>query len=352
MKTILKILTCILSAALVLSFASIPAFGQEAIRIAVDGKLLAFEETSPYIDENSRTMVPLYMIAKPLDLSVKWDGIKRTAEFSKQYDAENFLFYATDGDAAADYYISGQSVTFTIGAKKAVINYELCRFGEDEPTYVCSKDVMMDTTAIIKNSRTYAPVRYLAEAFLCSVKWDGLSKTANLATAVPITLKQEKGSVITAVEDFSAVPTNYSDPEYAINAVGYNVAEDLAAFARETIDLVNGERASRGIPPLRMDTAMMKAAQARAVESTILFSHTRPGGLSCFSIFADYGITLNKGSENLAYGYATPEEAVAAWMDSDGHRTNMLNSDYNITGVGCTVNKEGLYYWSELFASK
>ena len=346
-----KIIAVFLVVVFVLGGTATTALGQEGIRISVDNELLTFDDAFPYIDENSRTMVPLYRIAEPLDLGVQWDGKSRTAVFSKTYKSEKFLFYASDGDAAADYYISSQSVTFAIGSKKAVIRYELCHFGEEEPTYICTKDVVMDTTAIIRNSRTYAPVRYLAEAFMCSVRWEGSTKTAQIATVVPIALKQEKG-IITGVDDITSIPGNYSDPQNAITAAGYNVPEAQAAYAREVIDLVNVERSSRGIPLLRMDVAMMKAAQARAVESTILFSHTRPGGLSCFSIFADYGITMNKGSENLAYGYETPEEAVAAWMDSAGHRTNMLNPDYSITGVGCTINQEGLYYWSELFASE
>jgi len=329
-----KIIAGALAALLVISVTAMPVYGQEAIRISVDGKALVFGDTLPYIDANSRTMVPLYMLAGPLGLSVQWDGKTRTAIFSKKYLNETYFFYLNDGDAEPDYFVSGQSVFFAIGSKQAVISYDLCRFGEKEAKYVYTKTVNMDTTAIIKNSRTYAPARYLAESFQCSVKWDSALKAANISTVVPIILKQEKGFSVKAIQDQSLIPA------------------DQAAYALEIIDQVNAERASRNIPMLRMDVTLMKAAQARAVETTMLFSHTRPGGLSCFSIFSEYGIAYNEGGENLAYGYLTPEEVVSAWMNSEGHRANILKPDYTATGVGCAMNNEGLYYCAELFTAE
>ncbi len=329
-----RIIAGIITALLVISFTAMPAFGQETIGISVDGKALAFGDTLPFIDANSRTMVPLYMLAGPLGLSVQWDGETRTAIFSKKYPNERFFFYLNDGDTEPDYFVSGQSALFAIGSKNTVINYELCRFGAAEPEYVYTKTVNMDTTAIIKNSRTYAPVRYLAESFQCSVKWDSELKSADIETVVPVMLKQEKGLAVQEIRDPSKIP------------------EEQAVYAREVIDLVNAERILRGIPMLRMDITVMKAAQARAVETTTLFSHTRPGGLSCFTIFDEYGIAFHEGGENLAYGYPTPAELVSAWMNSAGHRANLLNPDFTVTGVGCATNNEGLYYCAELFISE
>lgn len=335
MKSFMKrIIAGAITALLFISAAALPAFGQEAIGISVDGKALAFGDAAPYIDANSRTMVPLYMLAGPLGLSVQWDGETRTASFSKKYSDERFLFYLDDGDTEPDYFISGQTAYFAIGSRNAVIRYELCRFGEAEPEYVYTKTVNMDTTASIKNSRTYAPVRYLAESFQCSVGWNGNTKVTDIATLVPIMLKQEKGSAVQEIRDSSQIP------------------EDQAAYAREIIDLVNAERILRGIPMLRMDITLMKAAQARAVETTTLFSHTRPGGLSCFTILDEYGITWCEAGENLAYGYATPAELVSAWMNSEGHRANLLDPDFTATGVGCATNNEGFYYCAELFISE
>ena len=112
--------------------------------------------------------------------------------------------------------------------------------------------------------------------------------------------------------------------------------------AYEVLTKVNEQRASNGEPALAMDASLMEAAMLRAAEITIKFEHTRPNGEKCFTVSGlAYG-------ENIAYGYSSSEDVMTAWMNSDGHRRNILDSDYTSIGVGCFY-KDNTYYWVQLF---
>ena len=119
-------------------------------------------------------------------------------------------------------------------------------------------------------------------------------------------------------------------------------------YAEQVLDLVNQERKQRNIPPLILSSKLMEAAAVRADEITKLFSHTRPNGEPCHSLIEDGAYTVG---ENIAAGYATPEETVRQWMSSSGHRANILNEDYTELGVGYAYREksEYRYYWVQLF---
>ena len=119
-------------------------------------------------------------------------------------------------------------------------------------------------------------------------------------------------------------------------------------FAQQVLDLVNKERRQRGIASLRLSSDLMEAAEIRAEEISRVFSHTRPNGTSCNSMFRNGQYTIG---ENIAAGYPTPKETVEQWMDSPGHRANILNADYTELGVGYYYksNSEYKYYWVQMF---
>ena len=119
-------------------------------------------------------------------------------------------------------------------------------------------------------------------------------------------------------------------------------------FAQQVLDLVNKERRQRGIAPLRLSSDLLEAAEIRAEEISRVFSHTRPNGKSCHSMFRNGQYTIG---ENIAAGCPTPKETVKQWMDSSGHRANILNADYKELGVGYYYksNSEYKYYWVQIF---
>lgn len=125
-------------------------------------------------------------------------------------------------------------------------------------------------------------------------------------------------------------------------------SEFNTAYEAEVLRLVNAERAKIGLAPLVMDDGAVKVAHLRAKEIVQSFSHTRPDGRSCFTAANDLGVSYRAAGENIAYGYATPEQVVNGWMNSEGHRKNILSASYTKIGIGC-YESSGVLYWSQFF---
>ena len=92
---------------------------------------------------------------------------------------------------------------------------------------------------------------------------------------------------------------------------------------------------------------LMRAAKVRAEEITRHYSHTRPDGSDCFTAVKEkYGHL----GENIAAGYKTPQEVVDGWMNSEGHRKNILNPAFTKIGVGYLyTGKDMAHYWVQMF---
>jgi len=120
-------------------------------------------------------------------------------------------------------------------------------------------------------------------------------------------------------------------------------------FVSQVAELVNAERAKVGLSPVTLDTTLSKAAQVRAKEIVNQFSHTRPNGSSFSTAITEQGFSFRGSGENIAYGQKTPQAVMNAWMNSDGHRANILNAKYTKIGVGY-YQTNGVNYWTQLFA--
>lgn len=174
MKKIL-VLTFILL--MLLSFSTVNAQNSLGnIKVVVDGMRTIFTDAYPFIDENNRTLVPLRAVAEAMGLTVSWDP-NEGAVFTKEYTWDNSPMHEDlDGDYKYDTYLGSRKVTFKIGEN--VASYEESWYDkgdtpkENFPVSGGLGEINMDTAAIIKDSRTYAPIRYLAEAFGFNVGWD------------------------------------------------------------------------------------------------------------------------------------------------------------------------------------
>lgn len=112
--------------------------------------------------------------------------------------------------------------------------------------------------------------------------------------------------------------------------------------AYEILDIVNKERAAAGLSALTMDKDLLEAAMFRGAEITECFDHTRPNGTSCFTISSkSYG-------ENIAYGQRDASAVMTAWMNSSGHKSNILGSGYKSIGIGVVVSG-GRKHYVQLF---
>ena len=125
----------------------------------------------------------------------------------------------------------------------------------------------------------------------------------------------------------------------------------ISAYEKEVIRLVNEERRLRGLSPLSEDWQLSRVARYKSsdMRTKNYFSHQSPTYGSPFKMMKDFGITYKSAAENIARGQVSPEEVVNAWMNSTGHRSNILNGSFTHIGVG--YDQSG-HYWTQMFIKK
>ncbi|AYJ89865.1 CAP domain-containing protein [Bacillus safensis] len=125
----------------------------------------------------------------------------------------------------------------------------------------------------------------------------------------------------------------------------------LNAFEKEVVELTNKERAKQGLKALSVDSKLSKSARAKSqdMKDKNYFSHTSPTYGSPFDQMKQFGITYKSAGENIAQGQKSPQEVVTAWMNSEGHRANILNKSYTHIGVGYVKSGN---YWTQQFIGK
>ena len=116
-------------------------------------------------------------------------------------------------------------------------------------------------------------------------------------------------------------------------------------YAAEVLTIVNKERRANGLNELTLTRSLTDSAMIRAAETTVSFSHTRPNGEQCFTAFE----WTSAAGENIAYGQRTPEQVMQGWMNSSGHRANILSSKFTTMGIGC-FEYGGRLYWAQAFS--
>lgn len=127
-------------------------------------------------------------------------------------------------------------------------------------------------------------------------------------------------------------------------------SSNTSNYANEVLRLVNQERANAGLSALTTNSTITSAANKRAQEIVQSFSHTRPNGTSFSTVLKEYGVSYRTSGENIAYGQKSPQEVVTGWMNSPGHRANILNANFNTIGIG-VYQKNGTIYWTQLFTN-
>lgn len=122
----------------------------------------------------------------------------------------------------------------------------------------------------------------------------------------------------------------------------------LASYEAEVVRLVNEARAENGLRPLTASAEISRVARAKSQDMADngYFSHTSPTYGTPFQMLTAFGISYKTAGENIAYGQRTPQEVVTGWLNSPGHRANILNASYTQIGVGYVAAGN---YWTQLF---
>ena len=129
------------------------------------------------------------------------------------------------------------------------------------------------------------------------------------------------------------------------------VDNSVSAYESKVLELVNVERQKNGLSALKMDTALSNVARKKSedMKAKNYFSHTSPTYGSPFDMMKQFGISYRTAGENIAMGQRTPQEVVTAWMNSPGHRANILNANFTHLGVGYVASGN---YWTQMFIGK
>lgn len=156
-----------------------------------------------------------------------------------------------------------------------------------------------------------------------------------------ITFNQKRKSGVITYDEAKKTYTDSSAPQ-------------ISETAKETARLVNIERAKAGLSALAIDGQLSKIATIKAedMNKNNYFAHTSPTYGSPWDMAKKLGYTYQSFGENIAMGQRTPAEVVKAWMNSPGHKANILSKSYTNIGAGIAKDSSGRIYWVHMFSSK
>lgn len=131
-----------------------------------------------------------------------------------------------------------------------------------------------------------------------------------------------------------------------------NTTNNTSSIESEVLRLVNIERSKAGLSELKMNSKLSDVARMKSQDMADknYFSHTSPTYGSPFDMMKKFGISYTTAGENIAKGYAGAEAVMNGWMNSPGHKANILNPKFGTLGVGY-VNKGGTTYWTQMFTN-
>ena len=198
-------------------------------------------------------------------------------------------------------------------------------------------------TITVKGSKDIAVKN--SDKDVCSVswgKWDG--------NKITLTVKAKKNG--TAQIKVYAKKFNNLTAETINVSVGGDSDKKGGSASEKVIELVNSERSAQRRTSLKSDDTLNMIAEQRAKEIAVKFSHTRPDGSKCSSLLEENGIVNVYAGENIASGHSSAAEVMKTWMNSEGHRKNILNENYTRIGVGVYEASDGRIYWVQVFTSE
>ena len=146
-------------------------------------------------------------------------------------------------------------------------------------------------------------------------------------------------------------PAATSSKPAAVTSKPAAASSNNGTYEQQVVNLVNQERAAAGLSALTVNTKLAGMAEKKAedLRDNHYFDHNSPVYGSPFDMMRQFGISYKSAGENIAKGQRTPEEVMNGWMNSPGHRANILNSSYTEIGVGYVTDGSGTGYWVQEF---
>ena len=196
----------------------------------------------------------------------------------------------------------------------------------------------------------------LSVALAFGISYDASASTIHTVqsgdTMWKIAVKYQAGvsEIINANKQISNPNIIY--PGQKINIPSLSIA--TASVEDQVVELVNQERANYGLKALKSNWELARVARYKSQDmiDRKYFDHNSPTYGTPFQMMKNFGISYSSAGENIAAGQATPKEVVQAWMNSEGHRKNILSSSYTEIGVGYVKGGSYGHYWTQMFISK
>ena len=348
-----RMMTALLTTAMV--FGAVPtAFAADNITVTVDGQKVSFGDQQP-VNINGRVMVPVRAVAEKMGWDVEWFTYYGNTVVDRQFQQEHDIVLKN---------IVKKSDTYWAGYQANInIEHQTKSSRIDGKTPYQTKETAVTVPIATINGRTLLSIRDIAECTYSDIKWDSASQTVQITTK-PVEQFPKYSDVLEYANiregDTKRLQTESEETNLKNNKNQQEqqkqeeaAVKDESSYADAVIRLINEERKKAGLNPLEKNEKMMSAAAVRAEEINEVFGHTRPNGKACRTVLEELGYEGDYAGENIAGGQKTPEKAVQAWLNSEGHRNNALNPNAKYTGVGFLhkVNGSYTYYnWVQIFA--
>ncbi|MGR3766538.1 CAP domain-containing protein [Rossellomorea sp. NS-SX7] len=165
----------------------------------------------------------------------------------------------------------------------------------------------------------------------------------------------DPGEAFTPDGDKKAQEPNTAQPEPPANQPQEKAQpSEASGFVKQVVDLTNQERKKNGLGALKADGELANVAEMKSedMKNKDYFSHTSPTYGSPFEMMQNFGIQYSSAAENIAVGQESPQSVVDAWMNSPGHRKNILNGQLTHIGVGIAKDSSQGIYWTQMFIAK
>ena len=348
-----RMMTALLTTAMV--FGAVPtAFAADNITVTVDGQKVSFGDQQP-VNINGRVMVPVRAVAEKMGWDVEWFTYYGNTVVDGQFQQEHDIVLKN---------IVKKSDTYWAGYQANInIEHQTKSSRIDGKTPYQTKETAVTVPIATINGRTLLSIRDIAECTYSDIKWDSASQTVQITTK-PVEQFPKYSDVLEYANiregDTKRLQTESEETNLKNNKNQQEqqkqeeaAVKDESSYADAVIRLISEERKKAGLNPLEKNEKMMSAAAVRAEEINEVFGHTRPNGKACRTVLEELGYEGDYAGENIAGGQKTPEKAVQAWLNSEGHRNNALNPNAKYTGVGFLhkVNGSYTYYnWVQIFA--
>lgn len=347
-----RMMTALLTTAMV--FGAVPtAFAADNITVTVDGQKVSFGDQQP-VNINGRVMVPVRAVAEKMGWDVEWFTYYGNTVVDGQFQQEHDIVLKN---------IVKKSDTYWAGYQTNInIEHQTRSSRIDGKTPYQTKEAPVTVPIATINGRTLLGIRDIAECTYSDIKWDSASQTVQITTK-PVEQFPKYSDVLEYANiregDTKRLQTESEETNLKNNKNQQEqqkqeeaAVTDESSYADEVIRLVNKEREKAGLSSLEANKELTSAAEVRAKEISKVFGHTRPDGNSFNTAAKEAGFDGDYIGENIAGGRMTPADVVEGWMNSEGHRKNILRPEYNYIGVAYLHKSNSEYgrYWVQIFA--